>query len=102
MLAIVLLNRSLSNSDATLIPEFELTGGYCADTGLPFETVTVDNLEPRLVAGLIGRDPIVAFKEMGEEGDETDDVLQKWWNDELRDVVKVNGIARNIVQIFLY
>ena len=30
---------------------------------LPFETITIDNLEPRLVAGLIGRDPIVAFKE---------------------------------------
>ena len=28
---------------------------------LPLLTITIDNLEPRLVAGLTGRDPIVAF-----------------------------------------
>jgi len=68
---------------------------------LPFETVTIDNLEPRLVAGLIGRDPIVAFKEVGEQGDETDEVLQKWWNDELKDVIKINRVARNVVHTLL-
>ena len=68
---------------------------------LPFETITVDNLEPRLVAGLIGRDPIVAFKEVGGTLDETDEVLQKWWNDELKDVIKINTIARNVVHTLL-
>lgn len=68
---------------------------------LPFETITVDNLEPRLVAGLIGRDPIVAFKEVGGQLDETDEVLQKWWNDELRDMIKIDIIARNVVHTLL-
>ncbi len=68
---------------------------------LPFETITVDNLEPRLVAGLIGRDPIVAFKEVGGDLDDTDEVLQKWWNDELKDVIKINRIARNVVHTLL-
>ena len=68
---------------------------------LPFETITVDNLEPRLVAGLIGRDPIVAFKEVGAKLDESDEILQKWWNDELKDVIKINTIARNVVHTLL-
>lgn len=68
---------------------------------LPFETITVDNLEPRLVAGLIGRDPIVAFKEVGGNMDDDDEVLQKWWNDELRDVIKIDTIARNVVHTLL-
>lgn len=68
---------------------------------LPFETITVDNLEPRLVAGLIGRDPIVAFKEVGGNMEEVDDILQKWWNDELKDVVKIEAVARNVVHTLL-
>ena len=74
---------------------------HASNEVLPFETITVDNLEPRLVAGLIGRDPIVAFKEVGDNMDDTDDVLQQWWNDELRDVIKINSIARNVVHILL-
>lgn len=68
---------------------------------LPFETITIDNLEPRLVAGLIGRDPIVAFKEVGGDLDEIDEILQEWWNDELKDVIKINRIARNVVHTLL-
>ena len=68
---------------------------------LPFETITIDNLEPRLVAGLIGRDPIVAFKEVGEVMEKVDDTLQQWWNDELKDVIKINSIARNVVHTLL-
>ena len=68
---------------------------------LPFETITVDNLEPRLVAGLIGRDPIVAFKEVGGDLEEIDEILQTWWNDELKDVIKIESIARNVVHTLL-
>lgn len=38
LLAIVLLNVESASSDATLIPELELTGGYCADVAPPPES----------------------------------------------------------------
>ena len=42
VLAIVLLNAALNDPGATMIPEMELTGGYCTDTALPPETATGD------------------------------------------------------------
>lgn len=41
VLAFVLLNASLTDSDATLVPELELKGGYCTDTARPPEVAAV-------------------------------------------------------------
>ena len=66
---------------------------------LPFETISIDNLEPRLIAGLIGKDPIVAFKK--GKNDDIDDVIETWWNDELLNVIHIDKIARNVVHTIL-
>jgi len=62
---------------------------------LPFETISIDNLEPRLIAGLIGKDPIISFKK--GKNDDIDDMIEIWWNDELVNVIHVDKIARNVV-----
>lgn len=67
---------------------------------LPFETISIDNLEPRLMAGLVGREPIVAFAETGKL-DKEGEVLETWYNEELKNVVKINEVARNIVHTLL-
>ncbi|MFH1641045.1 MAG: hypothetical protein ABIA66_03670 [Candidatus Omnitrophota bacterium] len=67
---------------------------------LPFETITIDNLEPRLVAGLTGRDPIVAFGAEGEK-DEEEEIIEDWFNKELKAAVKVEEMARNAVHTLL-
>lgn len=68
---------------------------------LPFETITVDNLEPRLIAGLTGTDPIIAFAEQSAELDDEGQLIEDWYNNELKTVVKVEEIARNIVHTIL-
>ena len=65
---------------------------------LPLLAITIDNLEPRLVAGLTGRDPAVSF---GDNLSEADEVIQNWYNDELRDVVKVKSIAMTFIHTLL-
>jgi len=65
---------------------------------LPLVTITVDNLEPRLVAGLIGRDPIVSF---GEQTTPAVTAIQDWFNTELTDVIKIKGIAKTCVHTIL-
>lgn len=59
---------------------------------LPLTTITVDNLEPRIVAGLIGRDPYVSFQMVGmEKKDDATIVLEDWFNKELKDRVKLEN-----------
>ena len=65
---------------------------------LPLITITIDNLEPRLVAGLVGKDPVVSF---GDNLDEIEELLEDWYNDELRDVVKIRETARTCVHTIL-
>jgi len=65
---------------------------------LPLVTITIDNLEPRLVAGLIGRDPIVSF---GDNLSDADELIENWYNEELKTVVKVGGIATTCVHAIL-
>jgi len=65
---------------------------------LPLVTISVDNLEPRLVAGLIGRDPIISF---GEDTPPIISSIQNWYNKELSEVVKINTIAKTCVHTIL-
>lgn len=67
---------------------------------LPFETITIDNLEPRLVAGLIGKDPILAFGAEGEK-DSEETIFEEWFNKELKTYVKVDDAARNTIHTML-
>ncbi|MEA2066541.1 MAG: hypothetical protein U9O65_05525 [Thermotogota bacterium] len=65
---------------------------------LPLVTITVDNLEPRLVAGLIGKEPIVSF---GDNLKDSDELIQKWYNEELKTTVKVDDVAKTCVHTIL-
>lgn len=71
-----------------------------ANLVLPFETISVDNLEPRLVAGLTGRDPFVAIGEEGNQ-DEHDEAVETWFNKELKTGVKVEQLSRDVVHTLL-
>jgi hypothetical protein len=65
---------------------------------LPLTTITVDNLEPRLVSGLVAKDPTVKIdmEGMTEQPPEYE-ILQEWFNDELAKVVQIKKKARHIV-----
>uniref|UniRef100_A0A6M3IJD1 Putative structural protein n=1 Tax=viral metagenome TaxID=1070528 RepID=A0A6M3IJD1_9ZZZZ len=64
---------------------------------LPFLTITVDNLEPRLVAGLVGRDPIINFSEgAGQQDERNTRMIEEWYNGELKDKVKIKKITRDM------
>ena len=67
---------------------------------LPLLTITIDNLEPRLVAGLTGRDPIVAFGDT-ENASEPTKILEDWYNKELLEVVKIYSVAMGFVHTIL-
>ena len=67
---------------------------------LPMETISIDNLEPRLIAGLTGKEPIVAFGDKGQL-DEVGEALENWYNKELKDVVKIEEVARHVVHTIL-
>ncbi len=69
---------------------------------LPLTTISVDNLEPRLVAGLIGKKPYVEFSlESDQEKDDQTELLEKWYNDELEDGVKIENETIGIVHDLL-
>ena len=76
--------------------------GKCLWSGnsvyLPLVTITIDNLEPRLVAGLVGRDPVISF---GDNLNDVDELIQDWYNDELKDTVKIDDVARSCVHTIL-
>jgi len=65
---------------------------------LPLLAITIDNLEPRLVAGLVGKDPIVSF---GTNLEGSALLLENWYNKELADVVKVNNVAMTFIHTLL-
>jgi len=84
-------------SEATDFP-FE----NAANDILPLTTITVDNLEPRLVAGLIGKEPIVRFEMDGmEKKDTPTEILEDWFNKELKNKVKIKPATINMVHQLL-
>jgi hypothetical protein len=62
---------------------------------LPLLMITIDNLEPRLVAGLIGREPYIDFEPvgMGKSLDPATEILKDWWNKELKNVIRLESIT---------
>jgi len=61
---------------------------------LPLTTISCDNLEPRLVAGLVGKQPYVRFEmENDQKKDEPLEILESFFNQELQDVVNIEGFA---------
>ncbi|MBW1612785.1 MAG: hypothetical protein JRJ57_02170 [Deltaproteobacteria bacterium] len=69
---------------------------------LPLVTITNDNLEPRLVAALIGKKPIVLFEMEGmQEKDEETKIIEDWYNSELQNFVKIENVARETVHDLL-
>ena len=69
---------------------------------LPFLTITNDNLEPRLVAGLVGRDPIINFvEEAGQQDSPETRKIEDWFNNELKDKVKIQKHTRDMIHDLL-
>lgn len=69
---------------------------------LPFLTISVDNLAPRLYAGFSGKQPYVQFKPIGvTEPDEISIFLEEWYNNELNQVIKIENKVTKIVQTLL-
>ena len=65
---------------------------------MPLTTITCDNLEPRMVSGLVGKRPYVRLEmENDQKQDEVTELLQTWLDNELEDVVDVEGMARATV-----
>jgi len=64
---------------------------------LPMTTITVDNLEPRLVAGIVGRKPVVQFDMAGLTKRPIEmEIVQDWFNEELETVVGIQDVAGTI------
>ena len=68
---------------------------------LPLLMITVDNLEPRIVAGLVGKDPIVNMELEGGGKDEMVEVVKTFFNNELKNVVGIKGVAMQVVHDLL-
>lgn len=69
---------------------------------LPLTTISCDNLEPRLVAGLVGKQPYVNFEiENEQKKDQPTEILESWFNQELQDVVGIEHFAGEMVNQLL-
>jgi hypothetical protein len=66
---------------------------------MPFTTISVDNLEPRLVAGLTSIDPVIMFDTANK--DEQIKAVEDDFNKELKDTCRVEDFARNVVHNIL-
>jgi hypothetical protein len=69
---------------------------------LPLTTITVDNIEPRLVAGMIGKEPICSFEMLGQtEKDDITKLLEDWFNKTLKNEVYIQNRTNTIVHTLL-
>jgi len=69
---------------------------------LPLVTITNDNLEPRLVAGLTGKQPYVNFTLEGDQKlTEQIELLQAWFNNELENGVKIEPFTQAMIHKLL-
>lgn len=68
-----------------------------ANVVLPLTVITVDNMEPRLVAGLVSQSPTVRLEIDGQaQLTPEEESLQDWWDNELHDIVKIDDIASSV------
>ena len=64
---------------------------------LPLTTISNDNLAPRLVSGLVGKQPYVRFEmENDQEQDDNTKIIETFFNQELQDVVGIESTAVDI------
>ena len=69
---------------------------------LPLTTISIDNLEPRHFAGLVGRKPYVQFVQEGQnQPDEPTQLIEDWWNSELEYAIKIEETAKDVVHELL-
>jgi len=69
---------------------------------LPLCTISVDNLEPRFFAGLVGKKPYVnLIMDGGSPPDEETQIIEDWWNNELEHVIKIETYAAGMVHDIL-
>jgi len=65
---------------------------------LPLLSITVDNMEPRLYSGLVGKAPIVQLEPDGmNEQDTETEIIENWFNDELLHTVQIKKAASTII-----
>jgi len=69
---------------------------------LPLTTISIDNLEPRLVSGFVGKRPYIRFEmEAEQKQDPQTEQLQNWFDQELEDVVKIEHRTGKLVHQIL-
>ncbi len=69
---------------------------------IPVETITIDNVEPRLAAGIVGKTPYVTMSMKGQKSqDKGTELVQDWFQTELNEVVKIQDAVRHIVHTIL-
>ena len=69
---------------------------------LPLLAITNDNLEPRLVAGIVGRDPVCKMEMEGTtQEDEQTKIIEQWFNQELKNKVFVETKAMSVIHTIL-
>ena len=69
---------------------------------LPLTAISVDNLEPRIHAGLVGQQPIVRFAEESEqEQSDNTKTIERWYNAELSDNVKIEDRTQSLTHQLL-
>jgi len=73
-----------------------------ANYTIPLTTISLDNLEPRIVSALVGKKPYVAFEmENDQKKDTPTEILESWFNQELEDTVGLEKSARSLVHKIL-
>lgn len=69
---------------------------------LPLEAITIDNLEPRIVAGLVGKKPFVQLDPIGmQEKDEPTKIQEEWFNQELEEIIEIEKYCRALTHKLL-
>lgn len=64
---------------------------------LPYLTMAVDQLEPRMASSFIGKEPYIRFEPTGvSEPDELTNFLEEWWNNELKNTIKLESNTSTI------
>ena len=90
-------NKVYSQEEDSKTKDFPFQGAE--NLTVPLTTITVDNMEPRLVAGLVGKEPIVRFEMKGmQDKDMPTQVIETWFNEALKNEVKIKDTAISIVQ----
>ena len=73
-----------------------------ANYTVPLTVISCDNLEPRLVSGLVGKKPYVAFEmDNDQPKDEPTEILETWFNQELEETCMIEKASRTLIHRIL-